>query len=232
MHKYFLIACIIIIFIAPQILSETPITFSVTVNSSNNQVQSAHVVPFENSMRFLKQHQETVGEHLRAIANIIKANKGRSTCIVAAVVWLKINYKLWRLASVLRAKDHWSLWRSGPLLDPLLTYPQRELTQQLLLDIQKKYTTSARPTEFIQPLIIFLTTLEEEQKNLKQYKTLCNILKRINIGGLFMLDKELMQEVDQRLQKLLYIKNLFLSWAAEYKVAHYENPLLNLSKTS
>lgn len=116
--------------------------------------------------------------------------------------------------------DAWSMWKRTFSLDELTHLPQDDLTKDLLIEIQRRYINHNNPTDFIMPLIIFVHEIEHEMAVLKRIQQLSKWLSRLFLVRLFPLNREVVVTIDERIARLAYINNLFLSWAAQYAVEH------------
>jgi hypothetical protein len=116
--------------------------------------------------------------------------------------------------------DTWSNWRSDIVFDVLVTVPQTELAKDLVLEIQRRYSNAQNPTDFISPLIIFVQTIDMEISALKQFIDVYALITKLHAQKLLPINQKQFSSLHDRYKKLLYLKNVFSSWAAEYKVNH------------
>jgi hypothetical protein len=120
----------------------------------------------------------------------------------------------------LERTDTWIGWRADMPFDILVTIPQNELAKDLILEIQRRYSNIQNPTDFISPLIIFIQNIYAEINTIKQYISIYEVMTKLHIQKLLPIDQKHFGTLNEKYKKLLYLKNIFLSWAAEYKINH------------
>jgi uncharacterized protein YlbG (UPF0298 family) len=123
----------------------------------------------------------------------------------------------------LEKADNWINWRSDIPFDILITTPQNELAKELILEIQRRYSNAQNPTDFISPLILFIQTIDAEMDTIKNYTDVYWLITKMHVQMLLPINQKQFSTLHEKYKKLLYLKNIFLSWAAEYKVSHNKN---------
>lgn len=116
--------------------------------------------------------------------------------------------------------DTWACWRNDVPLETLIAIPQAELAKELILDIQRRYSNPQNPTDFLNPLIIFIQTIDQEIAMTKKLNSVNSFITKLHLDFILPVNKKLFDSVGNKYKKLIYLKNLFLSWAAEYKINH------------
>lgn len=117
----------------------------------------------------------------------------------------------------------WSLWLKSRSIEDLYLLPKDDFSKDLVLNIQNVYTSITNPTDFITPLIKFITDVDTEIKNLKNYSNIVDTYNKLYLNKIIFYDKKLIDSLDDRYKKLVYMKSCFLSWLADYKVFHGSN---------
>jgi hypothetical protein len=145
--------------------------------------------------------------------------------IAALYAWLC--YETLSGASYLGKSILWSSWKRETVLSALQAMPQEDITRELLMDIQKRYTSIEKPTEFMLPLIHFLYDIDIELKMLTRYHHLGTWISKTKASYIIPFDVYRFNTAQERLARLAFIKNLFLSWAANYKIEHNKSLLLD-----
>ena len=147
--------------------------------------------------------------------NNCKITLGAITALYSAVY-----YELLKLEHYIKSPDRWAHWKSEADTTTLLEYKQQELAKMLLLEIHHRYTESSNPTDFVRPLIDFMSGISKEIEQIKLYKDCMQFLKRWRVEKLFWLDRALPDKSIDLLQRVVHLKSAFLSWAADYKINH------------
>ncbi|MDZ4150085.1 hypothetical protein [Methylicorpusculum sp.] len=144
--------------------------------------------------------------------------------VLGAYAWLC--YETVRGAQYLGKANLWSSWKRAIPLTTLHETPQQEITRELLMEIQKRYTQIDKPTEFMLPLIHFLHDVDTELKNLRYYDSMNSWLTKARASYVVPFDLQRFNTTRERLARLAFVKNLFLTWAADYKLEHNKSTLL------
>jgi len=114
--------------------------------------------------------------------------------------------------------NSWSGWQSAIPFTELYTRPEQLLKQELIFDIQKRYINRQNPTDFISPLVTFMNRINIEEKYLNCYTTMLSGINRLHLVRLFLINEKKIKEIELRKQRLTFVRQLFLSWAAEYNI--------------
>ena len=112
----------------------------------------------------------------------------------------------------------WSDWQSTMSFAQLCVKPEQLLQQELIFDIQRRYVNQQNPTDFINPLVTFLSKINSEEKYINCYITLLNGINSLRLARLFLISEKKIKEIKLRKQQLTFVRELFLSWIAEYNI--------------
>lgn len=137
---------------------------------------------------------------------------------MAAGLYLFLFYEVIKGNNYLERQDSWALWKQHIPLSQLLEIPQEDLSNELILEIQRRYTSREKPTDFISSLITFMRDIEKEIELVKYFINLESWLRSFRIARLFPINSRRFSQASDRLNRLTYIKNTFLTWAAYYKM--------------
>jgi hypothetical protein len=116
----------------------------------------------------------------------------------------------------------WSSWHQELPLDQLLAIPQEQLTQELIREIQRRYTDSTSISDIVKPLGIFMVKIDQEEEQIKWYQTVYSWLLYIRLTKLVPVGQQRFAKIAERLQRIAYYKNLFKSWTADYQLQQSE----------
>lgn len=124
-------------------------------------------------------------------------------------------YQLYKARAILSNPQAWCCWKNHIEIDRLAQYCQEELSKELLLDIQERYINNANPTDFVIPLASFLPIIEKEKQMLELYIWWSTKMITSYMRLLFPVNKQCVHMACQALQRLKFIKNLFIVWWAQ-----------------
>ena len=158
---------------------------------------------------------------------ILKKHKKEIIFGGAAFTYLFICYLLIRGNNYLGRLDIWSSWKVDISLYNLYAIPHEKISRELLIEIQKRYTRSDKPTDFMLPIINFLYDIDKEITQLNFYRKLYVWLKRLRLHYIMPLNTQRFMSIKERLKRTLFIKNIFLTWAAHYKIEHNKTVVLD-----
>ena len=127
--------------------------------------------------------------------------------------------------SYLAQKDLWSSWRQDLTLEQILAIPQPQFAKELLQEIQRRYTDPAAITDIVRPLGTFMKMIEEEEQQLLWYQNTFSWLQYIKATTIIPLNKTQFAKISEKLQRLIYFKNVFQSWAAQYQLEQVSKAL-------
>ena len=112
----------------------------------------------------------------------------------------------------------WARWKTEYSFEQLCSAPQKELTQELLMAINEHNYNKNNPTDFTHPLIMFLTAIDEEIAICKRYISIAKTIKRLGLIKIFPTNDSKLHEINELLQRTLFIKHLFLFWLSDYNL--------------
>ena len=116
----------------------------------------------------------------------------------------------------------WSSWRQELPLDQLLAIPQQKFAQELIREIQRRYTDASSLTDIAKPLGIFMNKIDQEEEQIKWYQSVYSWLSYGRLPKLVPVTQQRFSKIPERLQRIAYYKNVFKSWAADYQLQQAE----------
>lgn len=114
----------------------------------------------------------------------------------------------------------WSCWKNHITVDHLSSYSRDELSKELFIDIQERYINIDDPTDHLLPLAGFLPMLERERVLLEKYIWWGSKIMTCRMHLIFPLNKENINQAEEGLKRLKFIKGLFISWWAVHNSQH------------
>jgi hypothetical protein len=139
-----------------------------------------------------------------------------------ACLYLYLAYIIMSGSNYLGNTTLWSSWHQELPLDQLLAIPQQQLTQELIREIQRRYTDSSSIVDIVKPLGIFMVKSDQEEEQIKWYQSAYSWLSYLRLHKLIPINQTRFNKISERLQRLAYYKNLFKSWAADYQLQQAE----------
>lgn len=138
-----------------------------------------------------------------------------------AVTYSTLCYIIVSGNSYLGQSDLWSSWRQELTLDQILSIPQEQFAEELLQEIHRRYTNSDTINDLMTPLSLFLLALEKEEEQIKWYQYYYSWLYYFKITKIIPFSKIRFNKINERLQRISYLKNAFHTWIAKF---HYKQP--------
>lgn len=220
-------APVIVNVITTQSLNSNPSVISANTNLQDQQVaqevqqtatQEVHQTLTATLTNAIKERALQTQEQLIAFKEWIGTNKykiGLATILLsyaALVAYLvRANYRL-------HDETLWSRWRIEDSYEQLASMDSKKLGQDLVFAIQRRYTTGAQFTDFIQPLVKFMQDLETEKRFLKNYIFITKWIDRAYMQRIFPINEKKVKLAKKLLQRIYFFEHIFLSWAAEFKM--------------
>lgn len=115
----------------------------------------------------------------------------------------------------LKDAQRWACWKSDCNFELLCAIPHTDLTQELIRSIGEYHYNKKNPNDATHPLITFIATIEREIKTCKRYLHIAKTIQQLHLTKIFPINDSKMSEVNQFLEKCLFIRHLFLSWLTE-----------------
>lgn len=195
-----------------------------STRTDNRTTTTARVIRNESDTQtplFNKINQliETQKENLsNASASFFNTYKWHLLAAALAGSYAYVCYYMLAGNNYLNNHDLWSSWRSDLPLDQLLAIPQAQFAQELLREIQRRYTDAHSITDLVRPLAQFMARIEQEEETLKSYHYYFSWLLFLRMDKLVPISTIRFTKIPERLQRLAYYKNVFQSWAADYQL--------------
>jgi len=195
-------------------------TFSPTSKNylSNSTIQSV----FVQSIHYINDSIPYVSSFFQHTLwqsqSFIKTYKKELLAATGISTYLAIFYFLIKGETYLKKESLWSCWPNNIDFQEFIQISHKTIEEQLLQDIQVRYIKPESPTDFITPLILFMNDIEQEKKHLTFYLRLHNLLSKTYLSWIFPVDKKRFLTIKEKLERLTMVKNMFLIWAAQYKI--------------
>lgn len=127
-------------------------------------------------------------------------------------------YKILGGNSYLARKDLWSLWERKKKNQDLALLPQDELALQLMAEIQRRHIDIEDPADFLSPVGQFMRNAQNELCHLRSYKSFYKFAKNLSLATILPFEKKRWSQIQERIDRLTYIKNCAATWLAQYKM--------------
>jgi hypothetical protein len=159
-------------------------------------------------------------EYYQQGSNFLYTYRYRFLAAALAALYGTCYYKLYSGQRYLASKTAWSMWQNRYSTETLCALAPDQLASNLMHDIQMEYATHANPTDFITPMVQFLTAIHAELAACKQMLIWHTWLSRLRLCRLFPGITCSPDELQDRIERLKCIKNIFLHWIATYNIEH------------
>ena len=116
----------------------------------------------------------------------------------------------------------WAHWKHQSSFEDLCAIPQKDLAKELLLAIGEHHYNKNNPTDLAYPLVTFIKHIDWEIDILKRYIKTVKAIKRLSLMTFFVTNDKKLDRVTKALDRVLFIKHIFLSWLADYNLASTE----------
>ena len=186
-----------------------------------------------NMSQFNQQNQSSMQESLQNILNnqiesckdfatnivaYMYKNKIKCACVGLTTIYAYISYLIYSKHQVIAAPLSWCNWHNGCTFEEFLTIPADKTGAELLHEIQSRYADPEDPTNFIYSLVQFTKALQNEIEKLEELMTIYTWLEKTKCSHLFFVDTITISTTQAKLHKLLFIKHVFATWYATYKI--------------
>jgi hypothetical protein len=117
-------------------------------------------------------------------------------------------YTIYYCKNYLENKNLWSCWKDNMSIEKLMEIPQDDFAQQVLEQIKIR---SENSNNFIFSITQFMTDIEKEKNTLTLYDKIYKFLDKYYILKLFPINTKCFENLHEKIERLAYIKNVFLS---------------------
>ncbi len=148
----------------------------------------------------------------------IMSHKIKIGCMSLLYGYVYILYIMYRYDEIIDHPLAWNRWKSHACLEELMNQPQHKLEIDLLFMIQNYYTDPINPTNFIYSITQASIALEKEIRAYELQKNLYQYLQSLQATSLFFITQEMIDDLDKKHQKVLFMKYIFSSWCTQYKI--------------
>lgn len=148
----------------------------------------------------------------------IKNNKLKTTGTIMLLCYSIIAYKIYRSNAIINDPNSWSNWHNSRSLDDLFAIPQATLEANLLFAIQTRYVHPVNPTDFIYSIVQASNSLQEEMKEIREQISRYKWIESCHCMPLFFIDEQELTSLQEKHRKLSFLKHIFASWCANYKI--------------
>ncbi len=202
---------------------------------SNNSAQIHHAeVGNPESTSVLKKLADIKTELVHTLKetkdNVLSRYKWHLLAGTALASYASLCYICFSGNSYLSNSALWSSWHQELPLDQLLAIPQAQFAQDLLREIQRRYTDAGSLTDVVRPLTMFLKDIEQEEETIKWYQSWYSWIHYLKLDLGVPFSTKRFGQIPQRLQRIAYYKNVFHSWAAEYQLEHAQAQLKTIAR--
>jgi len=207
--------------------------FNVNLNINMNQNQDATNAQATHQFQSSQQKQINTQDFLQnlyheplqkshesivSVWEYITHNKIKCSCAAIIALYAYTAYYIYTTEQQANNSSAWCNWQNHTSIETFLTLPTKETGRQLLHEIQSRYADPENPTNFIYSLVQFIKILEEEIEQLKNLKDLYLWIEFTGCSRLFLIDAKSIATIQEKLHKTLFIKHIFATWYANYKI--------------
>jgi len=167
---------------------------------------------------YAQQYFQQSKENTTSLLSWIQDNKIKTLGLSSALLYGYISYKIYQANQIINHPQSWSNWHNSNNLEDLFATPQNKLEADLLFAIQTRYVHPTNPTDFIYSLVQSSASLQQEVQTLQEQITLYQWLQTCHCMPLFFINPQELAILQDKQRKLSFIKHLFASWCANYKI--------------
>ncbi len=120
---------------------------------------------------------------------------------------------------------NWCHWKKHLSVEELRTCNQKELMLSLIHDIQIRHIDPLHPTDFISPCARFIHAIDAELQYIERIIFMGTISWKTK--RFIFINDETIDKAKLHKQRLIYIKQLFITWAAQVNVIQATKQILS-----
>ena len=196
--------------------TDGPIFVNINLNGQTvtKSSASAYSTQMGDVIDWAKRLKSRASESCQSTLEWIKSHKKRFTFYCLASTYGSIQLCIWYLGYRLGRDACWSLWKNHCTLEDLYRYKQTDLIQEVLEEVRRR--SHAADADDSTLLTVFAKEVDREIAQLKLYQALSATLDRLYLKKIFFSLTTLATEAQNRINRLLFIKNSVLGASAMY----------------
>lgn len=145
-------------------------------------------------------------------------NKIKSLSLFLTSLYGFVSYQIYSRNQIINDCGAWSNWYNGKSLEALFDIPQNKLEAELLFMIQNRYVHPTNPTDFIYSIVQSSSSINTEISVLQDQVNLYEWIAKCKLLELFFIEESSVKQLQEKHKKLLFMKHIFMSWCANYKI--------------
>ena len=197
----------------------------VNINLNGQTVTKSSASAYSSQMgdvlEWLKKCRTRATESAKTTVDWIKNNKKKFALCCLGGTYCALQTYLWYLSHSLTQDTCWSRWKNQCSLEDLYKYKQSELVQDILQEVRKRSPNIGDDTA---TLAQFLQEVDKELRMFGSYRMMVTIVDKLYLRAIFFYNSALYQEVADRCNRLLFIKNSALATVADLKKSSFSPP--------
>jgi hypothetical protein len=205
-------------------------TLNLNVNSSNNNnlanenssTQQQKSAQAQQQTNYFMPLQYYSHNFLHFIAN------QKYKILSLSVVGLYIYFfgRIWKDHTYIQRTDTCASWHYDIKLKDLKRIKAEQLALELIKDIQANHVDTRDPSNTTIPFSQFMQAMEYEIKRITSYLRLSSGIQRMRILFFFPTNTVTIQYAQEKLERAHFLKKIFATWMAEYKIKRDFTPYL------
>lgn len=186
-----------------------------------NRIETTTMITMMNEIKNkMKSVQKYAADTPTRLKPWVMENKWRIVVSCATVLYAYTWYRLFHLQYALFDPNAWHNYKTMVSFDELLRIKQEELAQELIKEIQRIYAPQAVQDFFI-PFTLFTKDIEREMELLEQLITIYKRIRMLHINWLFPWQGSTFEQAQDKLRRVLYLRNVAFSWLGSFKLEKY-----------
>ena len=144
-------------------------------------------------------------------------------CSALLASYSYIAYQMYAANQIIFDQLAWSNWQGDKKLEELFAIPQATLESELLFAFQHSYIDQQHPTDFMYSLVQSSISLNYEIAIVKLQIDRYQWIAACQCSRFFFINADSIAILQDKYKKLLFMKYIFASWCAHYKIEQHKN---------
>lgn len=185
------------------------------VQNKNASIASANITQeLYNFQTWITQKKNNALTTISAFCEYIWNHKLKTGSFIAISLYLYTFLYIIRTQYFLQHAKNWHNWKKELSLEQILATPTTQLSENLISLILSLYINYQNPADTITPLTKFMESIEMEIKKIKQYIAIGTWLISLKIAIILPINETKILIAQQKLQRVLFIKHIFIEYIA------------------
>lgn len=199
---------------------ENPINLTSPISITNTIVPPVHEerIIYLIDMKYFDSIKSWIRDKKDGITTFFGGHKRKIGLFISMTLYFGIIFYIVRDNHFLNSEAIWGNWQKNCNHEAFFSLSHDQLSNDLIVAIQKKHLDHSNPTNFITPFVHFIAEIETEIKRISWYIRYTSLLNKTYLAYFLPINHEKCDQAQAILARSQFLKQLFLNWTATHNL--------------